>query len=239
MVTVDDQVRHLNGLIRKSFEGTEYSRTTVTVLTLSSAGKRKQMARGLERAKGSIIIFVDDDVFWQPLLLRYVLACFEAKEVGGVGTRQRAYLADEELGRTSSIWQRLADSRLLKRNRNQAAMNYLDGGVTCLSGRTAAYRSKIVKSPLFRQCFTRDLWLGIYLLDAGDDTFCTRWLIANGWLVKMQMAPEAEVYTVVLESSVFLKQVLRWARNSKRSSIRCLFGIPEIWRFVEYLFMAL
>lgn len=239
VVTVEDQVQHLNRLIKKSLEGTEYSRKKIAVLAVSSAGKRKQMARGVERAKGSIIVFADDDVFWQPLLLQYILACFEAKEVGGVGTLQRAYLTDEESSDSSSIWQRLADKRLKRRNRNQAAMNYLDGGVTCLSGRTAAYRSEIVKSPVFTRCFTRDFWLGRYLLDAGDDTFCTRWLIAKGWGIKMQTAPEAEVYTVVLDSPVFLRQVLRWARNSKRSSIRCILGVPKIWRFVEHSFMAL
>ena len=229
----------MNGLIEMSLADTAYSRTKVIVLALSSAGKRKQMARGVEHAKGSIIVFADDDVFWQPLLLRYILACFEAKDVGGVGTLQRAYLVDEESSGSSSIWQRLADKRLKRRNRNQAAMNYLDDGVTCLSGRTAAYRSEIVKSPVFIHCFTRDFWLGRYLLDAGDDTFCTRWLIAKGWRIKMQTAPEAEIYTVVLDSSVFLKQVLRWARNSKRSSIRCLLGVPKIWRFVGLSFMAL
>ena len=232
MVTVDDQVQLLNALIDKYLEGTGNSRTIVKILALPSAGKRKQMACGLERAKGSIIVFVDDDVFWQPLLLQYILACFEAKEIGGVGTRQRAYLTDVEKYETSSIWQRLADRRLFRRSRSQAAMNYLDGGATCLSGRTAAYRSEILKSPDFVQSFTRDFWLGTYLLDAGDDTFCTRWLISKGWQIKIQTASEAEVYTVVLDSSLFLTQVLRWSRNAKRSSIRCLLGIPEIWRFV-------
>lgn len=238
VVTVDDEVPLLNARIDKSLEGTGYSRATVAVLALPSAGKRKQMARGLEHAKGSIIVFADDDVFWQPLLLRFVLACFEDEKVGGVGTRQRVYSTDGEFEETASIWQRLADRRLVRRNRTQAAVNYLDGGVTCLSGRTAAYRSEILQSPQFIQRFTRDFWLGTYLLDAGDDTFCTRWLIANGWQFKFQTALEAEVYTIAISSSLFLKQVLRWARNSRRSSIRSLLGITEIWRFVEHSFLA-
>lgn len=69
MVTIDNQVQLLNALIDKSLEGTEYSRAMVTVLARFSAGKRKQRARGLEHTKGSITVFVDDDVFWQPLLL--------------------------------------------------------------------------------------------------------------------------------------------------------------------------
>ena len=238
VVTVDNEVSLLNALINKVLEDTAYSRATVAVLAVSSAGKRKQMARGLDHAKGSIIVFVDDDVFWQPLLLRYVLACFEDKKVGGVGTRQRVDSTNGEFEETASIWQRLADRRLVMRNRTQAAVNYLDGGVTCLSGRTAAYRSEILKSPNFIQSFTRDFWLGTYFLDSGDDTFCTRWLIAKGWHFKFQTAPEAEVYTVALDSPLFLRQVLRWGRNSKRSSIRCLLGITEIWRFVGRLFLA-
>ena len=191
------------------------------------------MARGLERAKGSIIVFVDDDVLWQPQLLRYLLACFEDQTVGGAGSRHRAYLTEQELSRASSIWQRLADRRLVRRNRSLAATNYIDGGVTCVSGRTAAYRSEILQAPIFTQSFTHDFWLGVYLLDPGDDTFCTRWLIANGWHIKIQTASEAEIYTEVLDSPLFLTQLLRWARNSKRSFIRCHFFVPGIWRFVD------
>ena len=239
IVTIDDQVPFLNALIDQSLKDTEYCRANVSVLAVPSAGKRKQMAHGLERARGSITILVDDDVFWQPLLLRYILACFEDKAVGGVGTRQRVYLKHESSRDTLSIWYRLADRRLAGRNKGQAAMNYLDGGVTCLSGRTAAYRSEILISSSFIQSFTRDLWLGRYSLDSGDDTFCTRWLLAKGWHIRIQTAPEAEIYTVVLDTPLFLKQVLRWARNSKRSFIRCIFGIPEIWRFVERSFQPL
>lgn len=149
------------------------------------------------------------------------------------------YLTDEALFKTSSIWQRFVNRRLARRNQSQASMNYLDRGMTCLSGRTAAYLSDILQSPTFLQSFTRDFWPGIYLLDAGDNTFCTRWLISKGWQIQIHTASEAEIYTVVLASSLFLTQVLRWARNSKGSSVRCLLGIPEIWRFVERSFLAL
>lgn len=118
----------------------------MNILAVPSAGKRKQMARGLGRARGSVIVLVDYDVFWQPLLLLYILACLEDKAVGGVGTRQRAYLKHNSSRDILSIWHRLADHRLTGRNKGQAAMNYLDGGVTCFFGRTAAYRSEILKS---------------------------------------------------------------------------------------------
>ena len=205
VVTIDDEVLHVNALIDKCIADTEYSRSTVMVLTVPLASKRRQMARGLERAKGSIIVFVDDDVFWQPALLRHILACFEAKEVGSVGTRHRVHVTGRETGKALSIWERLADRRLFKRNKIQAAVNYLDGGATCPAGRTAAYRSEILNSRDFIHNLIRDFWLGRYLLDAGDDNFCTRWLMTKGWQFKFQTATEAEVFTVALDSHMFLK----------------------------------
>lgn len=64
VVIIDDQVPLLNALVDQSFKGTEYSRATVTVLALPTAGKRNQIAHGLERVRGSITVLVDDDVFW-------------------------------------------------------------------------------------------------------------------------------------------------------------------------------
>lgn len=227
VVTVEEEVPLLRNIINGSLSS-EY-KSKVTLLGVPVVGKRRQMVRGLVHAKGRIIVFVDDDVFWQPQTLQYILACFEDKAVGGVGTKQRAFVGGNEL-QEMSIWQRLADRRLKRRNKQQAAVNYLEQVVTCLSGRTAAYRLEILRDPLFRHKFTHDLWLGQHLMDSGDDTFITRWLFAHGWKFKIQTAREAKVYTVALDSSVFLRQLLRWSRNSRRSYIRYLFDIHETWR---------
>ena len=239
IVTIGDQVPFLNALIDHSLKDTEYSKANVTVLAVPYAGKRKQMAHGLERAKGSITVLANDDVFWQPLLLRYILARSEDKALGGVGTRQRAYLKHNSSRDTLSIWHRLDDRRLAGRNKRQAAMSYLDGGLTCYSGRTAAYRSEILESSSFTQSFTQNLWLGRCSLDSGDDTFCTRWLIAKGWHIRIQTAPEAGINAVVLDTPLYLKQILRRARNLNVSLIRYLFGVPKIWGFEGRSFQPL
>ena len=119
VVTVKDQLEIVKEFVAKCLEGTECSRTAITVLTRPYPSKRKQMAHGLKHAKGSIIVFVDDDVIWQPLVLRYLLACFEAKRVGGAGTRQRASFTTQQSSGGVSIWQKLADHRLESRIRNQ------------------------------------------------------------------------------------------------------------------------
>jgi len=63
------------------------------------------------------------------------------------------------------VWETLAAFRLSIRNVEIAASSYLDGGVPCLSGRTAAYRSIILKDPEFVSQFTNDYWRGKYHLN--------------------------------------------------------------------------
>ena len=131
--------------------------------------------------------------------------------------------------RAATIWETLAAQRLRQRNLSIMRSNGLDGSVTCLSGRTAAYRASILKNKSFLQSFTNDMWRGKYRLDSGDGTFITRWLYSQGWGVQIQTSPMANIDTIVLDSADFIKQQLRWTRNSQRSYIRCLFGIPKSW----------
>ena len=228
IVTIAIEYSRIRSIVDEALENLPLGDTTkVNVLSIPLPGKRRQMAHGIQQAKGSIIILCDDDIFWPPALITSIVACFESPQVGGVGTRQRARLpADTE----ASFWQILAKRRLRGRNIYMCSMNYVDGGVTCLSGRTAGYRSVILKDPVFIHRFTNDYWNGKYLLDSGDDTFITRWLYSTGWKIKIQADPDAEIETVVVDSSKYLKQMLRWARNTKRSYLRCLTGIPGFWK---------
>ena len=100
---------------------------------------------------------------WPPRLLPFVLACFEDLSIGGVGTSQ--VVAPLRLSGKLTVWETLAAFRLSIRNVEIAASSYLDGGVPCLSGRTAAYRSIILKDPEFMTQFTNDFWRGKYHLN--------------------------------------------------------------------------
>lgn len=200
----------------------------IRVLTVSRSGKRLQLACGILAAKGSILVLVDDDVFWPPTLLEYILPCFQDPQVGGVGTRQRGR-PGHRAGVT--LWEYIGARRLSKRNMEILATNYIEPAVTCLSGRTAAYRASILQSPLFVQSFLSDHWAGLYLLDSGDDTFLTRFLLRHGWDIQIQAHEKAEVTTTLEGTSVFLLQVLRWSRNTKRSYLRHIFLTPELLKY--------
>ena len=203
----------------------------IRVTTVPYANKRLQMVKGIKEVTTDIIVFADDDAIWPPTLLPYVLACFEDQKVGGVGTSQRV----QPVGDKFTVWEVLAAFRLTIRNIEIAASTHIDGGVCCLSGRTAAYRTVILKDPEFIHGFTHDYWLDKYHLNSGDDKFLTRWMVSHGWSTYIQCCKEAELLSTMKPNWRFLKQVLRWTRNTWRSDMRSLFMERHIWTAHPYV----
>ncbi|KAK1228326.1 hypothetical protein PQX77_008637 [Marasmius sp. AFHP31] len=203
----------------------------IRVLTVPFANKRLQMTHGIKNTTTDIIVFADDDAIWPPMLLPYVLACFEDQKVGGVGTSQRV----QAVGDRMTVWEVLAAFRLSIRNIEISASTHIDGGIPCLSGRTAAYRTVILKDPEFLHGFTHDYWLDKYQLNSGDDKFLTRWMVSHGWNTYVQCCKEAELLSTMKPNWRFLKQVLRWTRNTWRSDLRSLFTERHIWTAHPYV----
>ncbi|KAG0231505.1 hypothetical protein BGW42_000211 [Actinomortierella wolfii] len=205
--------------------------TRIRVLTVPKANKRLQMVEGIRNTTSEIIVFADDDAIWQPTCLEYILACFEDPNMGGVGTSQTV----KSVGRYQTVWEVLAGFRLSIRNIEIAASTHIDGGVCCLSGRTAAYRTCILQDPQFQYEFTHDFWLGKYPLNSGDDKFLTRWMVYHGWNTYVQVCKEAELLSTFKNNWRFIKQVLRWTRNTWRSDFRSLFTERRIWKRHPYV----
>lgn len=203
----------------------------IRVVTVPYANKRLQMVRGIKEVTTDLVVFADDDAIWPPTLLPYVLACFEDQKIGGVGTSQRV----QPVGEKFTVWEVLAAFRLTIRNIEISASTHIDGGVCCLSGRTAAYRTVILKDPEFIHGFTHDYWLGKYHLNSGDDKFLTRWMVSHGWSTYIQCCREAELLSTMKPNWRFLKQVLRWTRNTWRSDMRSLFTERHIWTSHPYV----
>ncbi|KAG0337673.1 hypothetical protein BG000_005125 [Podila horticola] len=197
----------------------------IRVLTVPKANKRLQMVEGIRNTTSEIVVFADDDAIWAPTTLEYILACFEDPNMGGVGTSQTV----KSVGRYQTVWEVLAGFRLTIRNIEIAASTHIDGGVCCLSGRTAAYRTCILQDPQFQYEFTHDFWLGKYPLNSGDDKFLTRWMVYHGWNTYVQICKEAELLSTFKDNWRFVKQVLRWTRNTWRSDFRSLFTERRIW----------
>lgn len=201
----------------------------VKIRSVSYPNKRRQMVRALPEIQTDITVFADDDVLWPPKLLPWMLAPLEDASYGGVGTNQRLRRAE-----TPNFQQRvygyLNALYLERRNFDCASCMYMDGGLPCLSGRTVAYRSNILKEKAFIEGFTQEEWLGRYQLNADDDNFITRWLVSHDKKIGYQYHKEAEILTTLEDNPNFVKQCLRWSRSNWRSNITSMFCERHIWR---------
>ncbi|KAJ2984757.1 hypothetical protein NUW54_g10392 [Trametes sanguinea] len=187
----------------------------IRVLTVPFANKRLQMSHGIKNTTTDIIVFADDDAIWPPTLLPYVLACFEDQKVGGVGTSQRVQPVGERMDG-------LGGPRRPSVSPSETS-------------KLPAYRTVILKDPEFLHGFTHDYWLGKYQLNSGDDKFLTRWMVSHGWSTYVQCCKEAELLSTMKPNWRFLKQVLRWTRNTWRSDLRSLFMERHIWTAHPYV----
>ena len=222
LVTTDAHRERLAKLVRSMLPTTR-----LRMFSVAQANKRRQMCRAIPEVRTRITVFADDDVSWPSTILQWVLAAFEEERVGGVGTCQRLRRAERP-----NIWTFLGAIYLERRNFEISATTHLDGGISCLSGRTAAYRTHILQDPAFMYGFTHEYWRKQYQLNADDDNFMTRWIFSHGWRIHVQYCKEVEVQTTLEDNPRFLKQCLRWSRSNWRSNLTSMFGERLIWRSV-------
>ncbi|KAI4166057.1 MAG: hypothetical protein LQ342_000488 [Letrouitia transgressa] len=200
----------------------------VRIFSVAQPNKRRQMVRAIPEVHTEITIFADDDVTWPTTLLPWMLAPLEDEQYGGVGTNQRLRRA-ECPNLQQRIWGFLGALYLERRNFDCASCMYMDGGLPCLSGRTVAYRTRILRDPAFTYGFTHEEWLGRYQLNADDDNFITRWLVSHGQKISYQYHKQSEVHTTLEDNPKFLKQCLRWSRSNWRSNVTSMFCDRHIW----------
>ena len=169
----------------------------------------------------------DDDVTWPSTMLPWILAPFEDPKIGGVGTCQRVrreWTADW----VTQIWNWLGAAYIERRNFEISATHNMDGGTSCMSGRTGAYRSEILSSHDFLQGFKNEKWRK-WILNADDDNFVTRWLVSHQWKTWIQYNRECELETTLENGHKFLYQCSRWARSNWRSNWTSLVRERHVW----------
>lgn len=228
IVTTYDHVTRLQRLCET------IPKSQIQVLGVKKACKRLQMIQGLLKVRTALTVFADDDVVWPRTFLRYLLAAFEDDQVGAAGTCQRVRRVANP-----SLWNVLGAFYLERRNFEISATSHIDGGISCLSGRTSAFRTHILQNNVFVDAFANETWLGrIPLSTADDDNFLTRWMVSHGWRIKIQFCKEAEIMTTLNDDSSFLNQCVRWARSNWRSNITSMMVERHIWRYLEPLVFA-
>lgn len=214
LVTTADKVEKLGELA--AFLKKEHNFPSIRVLYTPIANKRLQVCEALPKVKTEIIIMADDDVTWPKKMMPWILAPFEDPKIGGVGTCQRVRRVRTGPWSTR-IYNWLGAAYIERRNFEISATHNIDGGTSCMSGRTGAYRAEILQNHEFLDGFQNEHW-GKYILNADDDNFVTRWLVNHQWKTWIQYNPECELETTLENGLKFLYQCSRWSRSNWRSN---------------------
>lgn len=189
------------------------------VIPFAHEGKRSALGVGMRAATGAVIVLADSDTQWEPGLLAAIEAPFEDPKVGGVGTRQNVYKPE------TSIWRRMADWMIDIRYLDYVPAASRSGAVACLSGRTAAYRRSAVMDVIGHM--EHEFFLG-RLCISGDDGRLTWLMLAAGHKTVYQSSART-LSMFPDEPWPFIKQRLRWARNSYRCYLTAMWK-GWLWR---------
>jgi len=175
-------------------------------------GKRPALADGIKAAKGKIVALVDSDTIWEESLLDKALPPFSDPQVGGIATRQNVL-------EPKTMAQRIFDIQLDLRYLHEVPfLAAKSDALTCLSGRTALYRSEAILP--FVDDMVNETFMGKPCI-GGDDKRLTYLIEAAGWKARYQRS--AQVYTPgATKLSTLFKQRTRWSRNTWRADLRAL-----------------
>jgi hyaluronan synthase len=188
------------------------ARYPVTVIITDVPGKRDALVRGWEACRTELVALVDSDTIWAHDVSAEACKPFVDPKVGGVGTRQNVYNPKGFLQRVNDMY---LDYRYFDEN---AAQSRMGRAVSCLSGRTAIYRRELLLE--ISEDFMAETFMGVPCM-SGDDKRLTTLILERGHLAFMQRS--ARVWSTFPGTvRIFLKQRLRWARNTWRSDLRAL-----------------
>lgn len=190
------------------------------LIITTKPGKRAALADGIREATREIVALVDSDTIWMSKVRENALAPFRNPDIGGVVTRQNC-------SSPRSIWQKMTDIMWDLRNADEWQSQTVMGKVlTCLSGRTAFYRRRILLPILDK--FQNEIIFG-RKKESGDDKCLTRLIQKDGWMSYYQS--NAQVYSTAAASfSIFWKQRVRWSRNSFGSDLTALVIERWVWK---------
>lgn len=173
-----------------------------------NAGKRAALCRGVDVAKGELVVFVDSDSFLDPYAIVNLVQPFQDPKMGGVaGRTDVANTYTNSLTKMQAVRYYIA-FRVMK------ASEALFDTVTCLSGPLSCYRKEIVKE--HEQDWLNQKFLG-HKATFGDDRAMTNFVLSHHRTYYQDTAICSTI--VPNKQKVFLKQQMRWKRSWLRESL--------------------
>ena len=213
------------------------------LVVTAKPGKRTALCDGIARSKGDLVALVDSDTVWDENVRANTLMFFNDPKMGGVTVSQR-------ISNPNTLSNILFD--MLLWNRYHEEVPFLLGlgkAYNTLSGRTAIYRREALINDQYDNLhqLTHEFFFNARAI-SGDDKRLSHLILEQGW--KVAFAQDAVVYTQGMDKlKIFLKQRLRWTRNSWRADLRAVkrrwvFNYPVlayfiIDRFIQPFFMLI
>ncbi|KAK1580166.1 family 2 glycosyltransferase [Colletotrichum navitas] len=239
IVTVGAKMRAQSEAAARAYRR-EYPSTEIGVSAILHPSKRRQIAHAVAHVRTEFTVLADDHVFWPSRdFIPAALAPFEDVNVGIVATHKRVRRTTPGEWSISSIINLIGCLYLLRHNWELRASNAIDGGVFVVSGRTAVYRTRLLRSSglMHRYCnehFFFGLFGGKEGLGPDDDNFLTREAYRHGWDIKFQDTKDCTIETTLGDESAakFRGQLVRWARTTFRSNPCMLRRVSDFstWR---------
>lgn len=216
IVTIDDSVNRVQKILKPM------ENCRIRLLSVPKADFRAQVSLGIRHVERSTIIFTDDRTYWSVNTLSHMLAALEDPTVGGVNTMQMVISTSGSLHRLT-IWESFGALNLVRRNILHSLLAYINWGqVLNISGRTVAYRTRILQTEDFFTAYNNDYWRGKTRLKTGDDNFLTNWILHHGWRTAFVNDATAMIKCSVCPDRKYLDQLIRWSRDTARSYLRDL-----------------
>jgi len=177
-------------------------------------GKREALATGIKEAKGEIIALVDSDTIWTKDTLKNGIIPFSDQKIGGVATKQI-------VEKPQTLAQKFFAIRLAQRYWDDFPfLAKIGDQVVCLSGRTAFYRREAIIPVVDKM--VNDFFMGEKVI-SGEDKKLTYLIEERGWKTTFQ-SNSIVITKGEPKLSNFIKQQIRWARNSWRNDLTALFS---------------
>jgi hyaluronan synthase len=192
------------------------STTKFRLIVTPKPGKRAALCDGIELATGDLIALVDSDTVWDDDVVEKTIPHFQNPRIGAATLAQR-------ISNPDTVANVLFDMLLWSRYREEVPFLLGMGRVfNTLSGRTAFYRREALLDPNADNMhdLRHEFFFGARAI-SGDDKRLSHLVIREGWETAYVRGPL--VYTQGLGSiKDFIKQRLRWTRNSWRADLRAV-----------------
>ena len=209
------------------FEKFAQNNPRAKLIVTKKPGKRPALADGVKKATSEIVALVDSDTIWAHDVIRYGLSPFQDLKVAGVATYQNVWEA-------RTFAQKIFDAQLDLRYMHEFPFLAAAGNaLVCLSGRTAFYRRSVIL-PMMDD-LVHEKFLGSPVI-SGDDKCLTYLVLEAGYKTAYQS--NSQVYTPGMKDlRSYLKQRLRWTRNSIRADLKALLAGWPLKHPALFIFM--